>query len=863
MPLSVGTRLGPYEILSPIGAGGMGEVYRARDPRIGREVAVKVLLAAVSHDAGRLRRFEQEVRAAGALNHPNILTIYDVGEQENGAPYIVSELLEGETLRQRLAAGALGQRKAIDYGIAIARGLAAAHEKGIVHRDLKPENIFITRDGRVKILDFGLAKLSRPEEHSGSMAPTAVLETEPGVVMGTVGYMAPEQVRGHPADHRADIFGFGCILYEMLSGARAFRRDTTPETMTAILKDDPPPLPDAAMDRIVRHCLEKTPLERFHSAGDLAFALDTLSTHSSLSAASAAAVPKRKRQFLVPVLALTSVALAIALAGVFLAGRNTAAGRSPSFVRLTFGRGAIQSARFAPDAQTIVYAAAWDGNPMQLFLMRAESPESRPLGFPEADILGISRSGEMALLLGHRWFDLDMSPGTLARMPLAGGKPREVLEGVALADWSPDGSELAVWRRVGERYRLEFPIGKVLYETTGTAQSLRVSPQGDMVALTLYDANTGSISVIDRAGRRTTLARDVAAPGLAWSPSGDEVWFSAASLTSPRPPSLYAATLSGRVRLVERMVGWLWLHDMARDGRLLMSNNSWKGGIVYLAAGDARERDLSWLDWSMLADLSPDGNMVLFTEGREGAKNGAQTYLRRTDGSPPIRLGDGVALGLSPDGKWALALRFGPTAKQLVLFPTGAGEATSLKPAGIEYYWAGWFPDGKRILIDGIAPNHRERLYVQDVAGGEPAAITPEGVSLRNVSSEGDGGGARPISPDGKWVAAIGPDQKAWLYPLQEGGEARAIPGLMAGETPICWNAGGHALYVFRKGVLPAKLFRVDVVTGRRELVKEIVPADPAGIYAIDPILSTPDGKSYVYNYRRTLSDLYVAEGLK
>src|SRR6202521_4979098 len=259
MAIAPGTRLGPYEILAPIGSGGMGEVYRAKDPRLGREVAIKVLPASFSADPDRLRRFEQEARAAGLLNHPNITAVYDIGT-ENQAPYVVTELLSGETLRARLAGGPLSSRKAIDYALQIAHGLSAAHEKGIVHRDLKPENLFLTKDGRVKILDFGLAKLTHAEEGSGPQTnlPTANAGTEPGVVLGTLGYMSPEQVRGRPADARSDIFSFGAILYEMLAGRRAFRGDSAADTMSAILKEDPPALDDVALDRVVRRCLEKS-----------------------------------------------------------------------------------------------------------------------------------------------------------------------------------------------------------------------------------------------------------------------------------------------------------------------------------------------------------------------------------------------------------------------------------------------------------------------------------------------------------------------------------------------------------------------------------------------------------------------------
>src|SRR5215831_5173899 len=292
MPLAAGSRLGPYEILSPLGAGGMGEVYRARDTRLGREVAIKVLPASLSADPDRLRRFEQEARAAGLLNHPSITQVYDLGTHE-GAPYVVHELLEGETLRAVLATGPLPPRRAVDYAIPMAQGLAAAHEKGIVHRDLKPENVFVTRDGRIKILDFGLAKLTLPETDAGPLTgiPTETARTQTGVVLGTLGYMSPEQVRGQPADARSDIFSFGAILYEMLAGRRAFQGVSSADTMSAILKEDPPDVSASrtvspGLGRIVRHCLEKNPEQRFQSARDLAF---------DLSAAAADPVSRRRR----------------------------------------------------------------------------------------------------------------------------------------------------------------------------------------------------------------------------------------------------------------------------------------------------------------------------------------------------------------------------------------------------------------------------------------------------------------------------------------------------------------------------------------------------------------------------------------
>ncbi|MBI3667393.1 MAG: serine/threonine protein kinase [Acidobacteria bacterium] len=505
MALSSGIRLGPYEVLTPLGAGGMGEVYRAKDTRLGREVAVKVLPAAYSQDADRLRRFEQEARAASALNHPNILTIHDIGTHE-GSPYLVSELLEGETLREHLGGVALPQRKAIDYAIQVANGLAAAHEKGIVHRDLKPENLFLTKDGRVKILDFGLAKLTQPEQPSEAPASAATLpaETETGVVLGTMGYMSPEQVRGQRADHRADIFTFGAILYEMLTGKRAFRGESAVETMNAILKEEPletqagMPVP---LEHIVRHCLEKTPEQRFQSARDLAFDLEALSTLSTTLAPATLKQPPRR--WLRP---LAGLALLAIIAGVFFIGRRTATSAVPSFQRLTFRRGTVRSGRFAPEGRTIVYSASWEGKPAELFSARPDSPESRSLGFEQADVQAISSAGEMALLLKPQsLFGWSGYKGTLARAPLAGGAPREVLADAQTADWAPDGAALAVVRAVGERNRVEFPIGKVLYETADNILAMRISPRGDLVALAEHPpgfGTKGSVSVLDLKGNK-------------------------------------------------------------------------------------------------------------------------------------------------------------------------------------------------------------------------------------------------------------------------------------------------------------------------------------------------------------------------
>src|ERR1700733_1719063 len=475
MALASGTKLGPYDLQSLLGAGGMGEVYRARDARLNRVVAIKVLPATFSADAARLQRFMQEARSAAALNHPNILSIFDIGE-ECGAPYIVSELLEGQTLRERIRSGPLSSRKAIDYALQVARGLAAAHEKGIVHRDLKPENLFITNDERVKILDFGLAKLTRPEGEAGEDAPTVQVNTEPGQIMGTVGYMSPEQVRGKPADHRSDIFAFGSILYEMLSGERAFRGDTAADTMSAILKEEPPELSETArnvppgLERIVRHCLEKNPAERFQSTGDLGFGLESLTQVSGTSKSDAQAAIRESedagsRRQLAGVAGLVILVAAMIAFGWWL-GRGTGVAAPVEYQQITFRTGAMGNARFTPDG-SIVYDASWEDLGHQLYMARTDDAGSRPLGLGDAELLSVSKSGELAIRINTVFQVGYARSGTLARVPMSGGTPREVLENVQDADWAADGENLAVVRFVPEsaHWRLECPIGKVLVDT--------------------------------------------------------------------------------------------------------------------------------------------------------------------------------------------------------------------------------------------------------------------------------------------------------------------------------------------------------------------------------------------------------------
>ena len=873
MTLAAGTKLGPYEILSPLGAGGMGEVYRAKDTRVDRAVALKVLPEEFFESEERRGRFEREAKLLASLNHPGVAVLYSFEEipssSSSSRHILVMELLEGETLRAALAGAKVSTKKALEWARQIAQGLAAAHEKGIVHRDLKPENVFVTRDGRIKILDFGLAKLADPVGGGeGTNLPTATRGTEPGVVMGTLGYMSPEQVKGRPADARSDIFSFGAILYEMLSGQRAFHRETAAETISAILKEDPPDLSATnqgvppGLERLVAHCLEKNPEQRFHSAHDLAFDLEALSGASGTgarSATSAAGSRWTRRHVTVPFAA--ALAVGTLAAGLF-AGRASAprAAGPPRFTRLTFRRGLVQSARFAPDGQTVVYGASWEGKPFEVFVTRADARESRALALGNADVLALSRKGDLAVSLGRRFTVGWENAGTLAQVPLEGGAPREILESVQEADWTPDGKGFLVVRDVGGRCRLEFPVGNVLYESPGWISLARFSPRGDRVAFIDHPQrgdNVGSLCVVDLSGNRTTLSgkrtvlSERGATGLAWSPDGSEVWGSSGG-------TLYAVSRPGTERLLARVPGGTWLLDVSPTGRALLALASIRREIAGLAPGETKERNLSWFDWSFPSALSRDGRTVLFDESNRMTEMGYAVYTRKTDGSPAVQLGEGSGVALSPDGRWALSV-LRPFAKtQLALLPMGAGQSRTLPEDRIRYAnWGEWLPDGKRFLIAGTEEGHGRRVYVRDVEGGPARPVTPEGVQVHIRSS----GGA--VTLDGSAFAARNPEGKTVLYPIDGGGEPRPLAGIEVGEVPVQWAADPDVLFVFETRELPARIFRVNVRTGKRDLARQLSPLDAAGVSSIDQIRLTADGKSYVYSYRRLLSELFVVEGLK
>jgi hypothetical protein len=826
----------------------MGEVYRARDPRLEREVALKVVRSDGAAREDRLRRFLQEAKTAGSLNHPNILVVYDVGS-ENGMPYVVSELLDGQTLRSALADDALTVRKALEYGGQIAAGLAAAHEKGIVHRDVKPENLFVTRDGRVKILDFGLAKLlGEREADEGSST-----QTGPVTVVGSVAYMSPEQARGAEPDHRSDVFSFGAVLFEMLAGERPFRGETSADTLAAILREDPPDLtstrPDVpgVLDRIVRRCLEKRPEDRFHSAHDLRLALEAVAGGSGLVPATTSAAASRIR-----LRRMGSLAVLGLLAGLAIglpAGRELERRPPVVFRQVSFKRGTVTSGRFSSDGNTILYSAAWQGQRARVFTMRLDSPEARAIGPEDGRVVGAA-AGEVAIVEDR---------GVLIRLPLEGGGAREVATDVLDAAWSAQTQDFAVVRG-SEEVRLEYPSGHELYKTGADIRLPRPSPSGERVAFVeeaQRNLSPSFLCVAERGGssRRIGGLWD-AITGIAWSADGRELWITG---KNPRFPSdgLFAVGLDGRERLLLSAPGVLVMLDVFADRRVLLSSSARRFEAFGLAPGETTERDLAWLDRTWLNELSRDGRTLLFFEdaGGAGLLGGFQGYIRRTDGSPPVRLGRGVPHSLSPDGRSVLWTEFTSSPLQqnnLAILPTGAGDRKPLSRGSIaEYYGAWWFPDGRHALIAGNEAGRPRRLFVQDTADGDPRALTPEGVF----------GDWNPIAPDGRSVAANGPNGLA-IYPVA-GGKPTTVPGAQADDAALTWSREGSRLYVQETRFQPqARVSLLDVRTGGRKLWRTLAPRDLAGVEFCNALVA-PDSESYAYYCRRTLSDLYVVEGLE
>jgi serine/threonine protein kinase len=860
----IGATVSHYRIVEKIGEGGMGDVYRAHDERLDRDVAIKVLPPDFTDDPDRHARFEREAKMLASLSHPNIATLYEL-EHLDDQHVLVMELLEGESLAERLASGEMPVRKAIDVAVQIARGLAAAHDRGVVHRDLKPGNVFLTHDGLVKILDFGLAQHTDTgplDEQSES--PTVTRQTDPGTVMGTVGYMSPEQVRAEAADPRSDLFSFGAVLYEMVAGRRAFQRDTAAETMTAILREDPPDSTDTTtsraptLDRIIRRCLEKIPSDRFQSAHDLAFALEAAATPSS-SAVGVEVSPKTHRRGRPAVAALMTIpVLVVAAVAAFLVGRMSVDTEPPRFRDLTFRRGYVESARFAPDGETVIFSMSVDGESLFLNSTRVDAIESRQLDLPPGDVVGISRTGEMALLLNHHRAGSWLTLGTLAKVNLAGGSPRPIVEDAYDGDISPDGEHFAVVRRSGSSRVLEYPIGRSLFSTQGWISRPRISRDGDRIAFIhhpFYGDDQGLIMIADADGTVTALTgiHGGSAKGLVWSPSGDELWFSGYEFGGGS--AVWSVAPGTAPRPILRTPMDVRIHDLSVDGRPLGTSDDSRSEILGRLAGDLEERNYSWWSDDALGAISAGGTAFGGDEQSTGslAAGDYMAFLRRNDGTPPMQLGTGSVIAVSPDARWVFTTSLTGKRTEMTMHPSGAGETRAIDLGEVTAHGSGtqrgtMSLDGRFLAFVGSENGHPPRGYVLDLLDDSVRPVTPE--HTRRLV----------ISPDGRHIAAHVADIGIAVVPMN-GGSPTPLEGARPEEIPLQWTLDGSSVFVWNR-VFPARIYTVAVDGGERELWKVIMPSDPAGVL-YGNIRMSPGGEHYLYRFRRVLNRLFLVDGVE
>jgi Tol biopolymer transport system component len=855
--LTPGIRLGPYEVLSILGAGGMAEVYRARDTRLGRDIALKVVNEALSGDPDLVRRFEQEARIAGSLNHPNLVAVYDFGLHE-GAPYFVTELLQGESLRHRLSRGRLGLQVALDWSAQMAHGLAAAHARGVVHRDVKPDNVFVGADGRVKLLDFGIAKLAERAREQGphgllddTVTPTSGA-TRTGSILGSPGYMSPEQVRGETLDPRTDLFSLGAVIYEMLSGRRAFPGATLVESGNAILHDDPQPLPPEvppSVAEVVHRCLEKEPARRFQSASDLGFALDLLRSPTGSIRPSVPTPVRRGRPARAILLAMAAIA---GVAGAFVAGRHRtwrAPTAIPEVEPITFRWGGHTGARFLPDGR-VAYSGVY-GRPSEVFI--SGSPDPQTLGLRDAILLSASSAGDLAVLL-HPDFTRD-ARGTLATVPSVGGEPRQLDDDITGADWSPRG-DLAVVRMKGPNSTLEFPLGHPLFRTNGLIDVPRFSHQGDRIAFfhrPIDAPGTSEILVTDLNGQVHAWSKGIRHPqGLAWSPDGSEIWFTHVGPAGWQPDLLSAVGRGGLIRDVYRSTSPILLFDVAKDGRVLIANVIVRNDLVY--AGDGRDPQtlLSWSDQNEVAALSAEGK-VLFTVSQRvpNSEDNLWVVLRSKSGSPAQRLAKGRAADLSPDGRWALV--DSPDSTALSAVPTGVGQARPIPTAGLHIGEARWMPDGKKVLVVGRSPRD-EHFGLYLLAGDDSPALPIGKAMLRDWPLR--------ISRDGRWAAAMDEDLRTVIISVRDG-SIRPVPGMDAGAVmPRGWAPDG-TLWISGTAGFPAPLLRLEPETGKVLETRTLRPDDPGSASLLLDVAVSPDGRQIAFSYQRWVLSLAILRGLE
>ena len=864
MSLRPGTFLGTYELLAEIGRGGMGEVYRARDPKLDRLVAIKVLPAQLAENPDFLARFQREAKAIAALNHPNLVGIYDLG-QDGPHRFAVMELLEGETLGACLARGPLPLRKAVELAIQMAQGMAAAHEKGIIHRDLKPDNLWITREGRLKILDFGLAKQTRSR---GQDTDTEALSlgplTQHGVILGTAGYMSPEQVKGEPVDHRSDLFSFGVVLYEMLTGRRAFRGETPIQTMNAILEAEPEELRIArghlppALEHLVLHCLEKRPENRFQSMRDLAYTLEHMSGSSERMAPFLAPFAPRNRR----ASQLWAVLGAALVLGATLAAWRLGHAARPAlgFEPLTFVTAPIWEARFTRDGGSVVFTrGGFDPAATSILTLSLDNPLPREVLGRNNALAALSRTNELASLsaLTSAQGRPETFSGTLGRGPLGGASPRAVSGRVVAADWAPDGAGLALVRDLGlAGMQIEYPEGKVLARLDrGWFSHLRFSPDGRSLAVLrhpVFGDDMGTVAVLDlgSGSLRELTPNWSQVRGLAWRNDGREIWFTG---TESINRELLAVDLHGHLRSVLSAPSDLNLFDIAPDGRVLVSSGAMTLRIFTWELGATDMVDLTIKSYSQVRSISPDGRqLVIDDESVAGPEY--PMYLCGGDGGMPTPLGLALNACLMPGQGKVFILRGNPAAPKGVMLTLATGQEEPYPMGALYNTQAGVIctPKGELLALqaNGTDPGRIWRLSPK----APPAQVGPPlPPGVNSLACAG---------PEGRRLVLQWPDRAvAWLDLGEPGTPIHPLLPPAPRTQAVACSPDGAWLYVTNNLDPPVLLDRVNLVTGKREPFRKLdLPLQQGSGFR--GILSE-DGKRWIGQTRRLSAQLFLVEGLR
>jgi len=848
----------------------MGEVYRARDGRLGRDVALKVLREEDAEDPELLTRFEMEARAASSLNHPNIVVVYEAGTasvpgRESPVHYLAMELIDGEPISASLAGEPMPLRLFLELATQLADGIARAHESGIVHRDLKPSNVFVTSEGRVKILDFGLATL-RLHAGDDTQSPTAAGRlTSPGMAIGTLGYMSPEQARGEVPAPASDQFSLGCIFYEMLTGLPAFSRSSAAETFSAILRDDPRPVDELnpsvpqPLRWILERCLAKVPRDRYASTRDLARDLQTIRDHSATTGFRAAGVAREKPRRRSLWIAAAAIAIAAGgAAGILLLDRFRTP-RQPVFRRLTFREGTVTRALFAPNG-SILYAAAWEGNPVRQYLALPESTGiDRVLDSDAQFPLGYSEDGSQVLVLvGPSRLSANES-GTLAWWPSLGGRPRRILDNAGWADVARNGRFLAVVRDLGADRVLEIrsaegALQRTLFRTSGAIWFARISPDAREVAFVHYPFrldSTGEIQIaaVDGSGSKALTRRFEKCGGLDWSVKTGEIWFSASSQTAYGSGTLWTVSPSGKLRSRYVLPDFFTLQSVSGSGDRFLLTSQKEGVDLTVRRGAEEPQDLSWLGWTLIRDISPDGKTALFFDGGPTEKTSG-VWIRPLEGGDATRLGEGFPGKFSPDGRSVVAVtRPLSGAPQLILIPVEAGGVRRLPSSG-----------GNVSAPSFSGPT--TLLFVRSEKGiSEVWTMETDGSGARSL---GAAGCDMPIaSPSGSSFLCVQGERKRSLalYPIK-GGPGRKLYELSNDGVFVYarWSATGDRIFGVTRN---RRLLTLDSSTGTL-LREEAIPlAGTTGQARLIAAALDAEATTRAYSVLRTSSDLYLASDIR